>query len=98
MVVSPGPQSITWLNENYFKVIQHGKGDKPDRLMLYNMYGEEVLRFDEDVRDVEILDKQLLLVEKTKGYRDGVYVLMRSEEHTSELQSRENLVCRLLLE
>src|SRR5690606_41899782 len=24
--------------------------------------------------------------------------LMRSEEHTSELQSRENLVCRLLLE
>src|SRR5690606_40704177 len=25
-------------------------------------------------------------------------VAMRSEEHTSELQSRENLVCRLLLE
>src|SRR5690606_7637851 len=25
-------------------------------------------------------------------------VLVRSEEHTSELQSRENLVCRLLLE
>src|SRR5690606_39410449 len=28
--------------------------------------------------------------------RDGVVI--RSEEHTSELQSRENLVCRLLLE
>src|SRR5207302_11470812 len=26
-----------------------------------------------------------------------VLVLARSEEHTSELQSRENLVCRLLL-
>src|SRR5690606_40856481 len=26
------------------------------------------------------------------------HVLARSEEHTSELQSRENLVCRLLLE
>src|SRR5690606_41601168 len=25
-------------------------------------------------------------------------ILSRSEEHTSELQSRENLVCRLLLE
>src|SRR5690606_41930881 len=25
-------------------------------------------------------------------------LVMRSEEHTSELQSRENLVCRLLLE
>src|SRR5690606_41758183 len=29
----------------------------------------------------------------TSHYRD-----VRSEEHTSELQSRENLVCRLLLE
>src|SRR5690606_40414118 len=25
-------------------------------------------------------------------------IILRSEEHTSELQSRENLVCRLLLE
>src|SRR5690606_39907809 len=28
----------------------------------------------------------------------GAVVWARSEEHTSELQSRENLVCRLLLE
>src|SRR5690606_42093377 len=28
----------------------------------------------------------------------AVYQALRSEEHTSELQSRENLVCRLLLE
>src|SRR5690606_39743173 len=28
----------------------------------------------------------------------GAVVRARSEEHTSELQSRENLVCRLLLE
>src|SRR5690606_39826737 len=27
-----------------------------------------------------------------------LYVAQRSEEHTSELQSRENLVCRLLLD
>src|SRR5690606_40692548 len=27
-----------------------------------------------------------------------LFLLNRSEEHTSELQSRENLVCRLLLE
>src|SRR5690606_28004822 len=27
-----------------------------------------------------------------------VFAIRRSEEHTSELQSRENLVCRLLLE
>src|SRR5690606_40785900 len=29
---------------------------------------------------------------------EGKLVEYRSEEHTSELQSRENLVCRLLLE
>src|SRR5690606_41798415 len=36
-----------------------------------------------------------------ESLRDGEAVLhaeRRSEEHTSELQSRENLVCRLLLE
>src|SRR5256886_10306361 len=32
----------------------------------------------------------------TRGYRAGFY--WRSEEHTSELQSQSNLVCRLLLE
>src|SRR5690606_41486600 len=31
-------------------------------------------------------------------FRQSVAVPGRSEEHTSELQSRENLVCRLLLE
>src|SRR5690606_30981209 len=30
--------------------------------------------------------------------KDRTVTLRRSEEHTSELQSRENLVCRLLLE
>src|SRR2546430_13729319 len=29
---------------------------------------------------------------------DGVIAVTRSEEHTSELQSQSNLVCRLLLE
>src|SRR5690606_41679128 len=37
--------------------------------------------------------------EETKELLDKkLAVLPRSEEHTSELQSRENLVCRLLLE
>src|SRR3712207_8458716 len=29
---------------------------------------------------------------------NNVYAILRSEEHTSELQSRQYLVCRLLLE
>src|SRR3712207_7552994 len=32
------------------------------------------------------------------GGLDGLLVAARSEEHTSELQSRQYLVCRLLLE
>src|SRR5690606_42000956 len=39
----------------------------------------------------------LQLHEAIEGRYDGLMAL-RSEEHTSELQSRENLVCRLLLE
>src|SRR5690625_7498012 len=38
----------------------------------------------------------LFLVEAARCCRRGV--LVRSEEHTSELQSRGHLVCRLLLE
>src|SRR5690606_40064337 len=46
---------------------------------------------------------QRLLSGMTSPSNDGLVILSkrcitRSEEHTSELQSRENLVCRLLLE
>src|SRR5206468_11755184 len=41
-------------------------------------------------RDLEALGTQILL--------SNTYHLYRSEEHTSELQSRSDLVCRLLLE
>src|SRR5690625_5748737 len=36
----------------------------------------------------------------SKGFTDGqqLHLIGRSEEHTSELQSRGHLVCRLLLE
>src|SRR5690606_41148798 len=33
-----------------------------------------------------------------KQHKKTTLLISRSEEHTSELQSRENLVCRLLLE
>src|SRR5690606_40548157 len=35
-------------------------------------------------------------VSNAYGIRSAANVYFRSEEHTSELQSRENLVCRLL--
>src|SRR2546427_9454575 len=38
------------------------------------------------------------LVQVDEGRVEKVHHLRRSEEHTSELQSQSNLVCRLLLE
>src|SRR5699024_12078962 len=36
--------------------------------------------------------------QKTKVFLAGIFIHHRSEEHTSELQSRFDLVCRLLLD
>src|SRR5690606_41832092 len=46
---------------------------------------------------LERIDNLIVVVEEEPAPEDGD-LLGRSEEHTSELQSRENLVCRLLLE
>src|SRR5436305_7928612 len=45
--------------------------------------------------DLSEMSFSSFLVERAKGWP---YRLLRSEEHTSELQSRPHLVCRLLLE
>src|SRR5690606_40836540 len=45
---------------------------------------------------IEIVDGALQIAER--GFVVLAVAGNRSEEHTSELQSRENLVCRLLLE
>src|SRR5258706_2296059 len=37
-------------------------------------------------------------LERAKSFYDALLGALRSEEHTSELQSLTNLVCRLLLE
>src|SRR5690606_42031744 len=41
-------------------------------------------------------DHASVVLELCRGEHLGQTLLRRSEEHTSELQSRENLVCRLL--
>src|SRR5690606_41224374 len=54
-----------------------------------------------DLRLKEINERQkktTKLVNSKEFDSEALNVFIRSEEHTSELQSRENLVCRLLLE
>src|SRR5690606_41250279 len=57
--------------------------DEP-RVLLSHVGGLEI---------VEMRDQETCC-----GFGGTFAVKFRSEEHTSELQSRENLVCRLLLE
>src|SRR5690606_39566827 len=54
--------------------------------------------------DVDLQDPFELIFEMITAYEKGADIVLarranrgRSEEHTSELQSRENLVCSLLL-
>src|SRR3712207_8391712 len=57
---------------------------------------ERVLVDDHDAAGLDRLDVRL---ERGRVHCDqGVDLVARSEEHTSELQSRQYLVCRLLLE
>src|SRR5690606_40256888 len=60
-------------------------------LLLHRLLALLLARHDEGPADVAVLVEALAVLD-AEATRD------RSEEHTSELQSRENLVCRLLLE
>src|SRR5438477_8390530 len=51
-----------------------------------------------DVRAGAAMDRELERVLASRHALPEVAALVRSEEHTSELQSHVNLVCRLLLE
>src|SRR5690606_41817393 len=63
--------------------------------------GDLIARIDGSDLDATIeAQKEALDVYQASSKRDMIQLRIdvRSEEHTSELQSRENLVCRLLLE
>src|SRR5690349_24010787 len=75
-------------------------------IMLTGLAAWRVAFYDFEIRSVDKKNKEADLdLLFTAGYNPPVSgsggsasVLVRSEEHTSELQSRRDLVCRLLLE
>src|SRR5690606_40032956 len=67
----------------------------------FGRIGKVLTRLVQNHNDIELVAINDLADTKTLAHLlkyDSVHRHFRSEEHTSELQSRENLVCRLLLE
>src|SRR5690554_7018924 len=48
--------------------------------------------------EARVMVRRLLAQDRQRQFEQGKAMTGRSEEHTSELQSRPHLVCRLLLE
>src|SRR5438477_7573078 len=63
---------------------------------LFRSPGGQVLRQSKSVKNVLHGDDEVLTTVDPVGH--SLRFCFRSEEHTSELQSHVNLVCRLLLE
>src|SRR5690606_15211543 len=81
------PVKINGLTAHQYKVISSFLGE-----MCY-LAGDEQRIFRERV------DAGGIIGSYGQGFSQGrLRICFRSEEHTSELQSRENLVCRLLLD
>src|SRR3712207_9014046 len=57
----------------------------------------DVYLFDEPTSGLSSKDSEHV-IEIIRGMAHNKIIVVRSEEHTSELQSRQYLVCRLLLE
>src|SRR2546430_3800196 len=78
------PRSTLFPYTTLFRSERHG--DRPLRCRLPN---DVFIELGHDFARLQIIER---------GYRLRPLALGRSEEHTSELQSQSNLVCRLLLE
>src|SRR5438270_10408910 len=61
----------------------------PYTTLFRSLLSKELILLDSDSRNKEEAMQELV---------DNFFIASRSEEHTSELQSQSNLVCRLLLE
>src|SRR3712207_8974897 len=68
-----------------------------DALPIYRIAQHDTVRVTKDGRRVDV-SVSISPIANERGEILGAATIARSEEHTSELQSRQYLVCRLLLE
>src|SRR5690625_1949347 len=86
--------------EEAVHLYQKNKG-KPKQIALYENYGDMLNDSNIDAVVIAVISGLHAEIAK-KALNHGKHIIiekpLRSEEHTSELQSRGHLVCRLLLE
>src|SRR2546430_11296196 len=93
------PQTLATITiQNYFRMYDKLAGmtgtAETEETEFYQIYKLDVVVIPTN-RAVRRVDKHDLIY---KTRREKYNAILRSEEHTSELQSQSNLVCRLLLE
>src|SRR5699024_11395461 len=86
-VKSPGLKGMQFHNQRERESRTNEDIDRERTHENYDLQNDKNINYNERVKD--IIDSQKTGTRKTRK---------RSEEHTSELQSRFDLVCRLLLE
>src|SRR5688500_4425003 len=93
-------EALDVIDKNYVGKIDHEKvSDSSIQSMLWSLDPHSSFFTREEFRKLyeEQASQFYGIGVSILQHRDGVYVQSRSEEHTSELQSPCNLVCRLLL-
>src|SRR5690606_37277831 len=104
-----GPASVSFTDGTVVGAVRDRNGLRPGRywvtddglVVLASESGVLHIPASKVVRKGRLQPGKIFLVDTAAGRiveDDEVKAELRSEEHTSELQSRENLVCRLLLE
>src|SRR5690606_39697432 len=92
--------SLIYMAKDFIERSNHP--DSGFYLHNYNELAEKLTGLDRNGQNVLLIGVTYALLDLIElqpfNLRNTIIMETRSEEHTSELQSRENLVCRLLLE
>src|SRR5947208_7911000 len=99
MILRP-PISTLFPYTTLFRSRSSREGLLTDAGRVLQEYAERLINLRENAREALTELRELQMGKLVVGANEltALYLLRRSEEHTSELQSPDHLVCRLLLD